>query len=163
MNKSYVLILCLCFQHIMAGSITVDIITTENNTPIGPIKFEDTDYGLLITPALTLMSPGLHGLHIHQNPSCANFGKAAGGHLDSLKTNKHLGPYQAGHLGDLPVLYVDQSGSATSVILAPKLKAKDITNRSIMIHQDGDNYSDKPLPLGGGNARVACGVITSQK
>ncbi|MBF9200908.1 superoxide dismutase, partial [Acinetobacter baumannii] len=23
----------------------------------------------------------------------------------------------------------------------------------------GDNYSDSPLPLGGGGARIACGVI----
>ncbi|SSP59941.1 Cu/Zn superoxide dismutase [Acinetobacter baumannii] len=28
-----------------------------------------------------------------------------------------------------------------------------------MIHAGGDNYSDSPLPLGGGGARIACGVI----
>ena len=28
-----------------------------------------------------------------------------------------------------------------------------------MIHVGGDNYSDMPLPLGGGGARIACGVI----
>jgi Cu-Zn family superoxide dismutase len=28
-----------------------------------------------------------------------------------------------------------------------------------MIHQGGDNYSDDPKKLGGGGARVACGVI----
>ncbi|MBV8452160.1 MAG: superoxide dismutase, partial [Deltaproteobacteria bacterium] len=26
-------------------------------------------------------------------------------------------------------------------------------------HAGGDNYSDTPLPLGGGGARLACGVI----
>jgi Cu-Zn family superoxide dismutase len=28
-----------------------------------------------------------------------------------------------------------------------------------MIHEGGDNYSDKPKPLGGGGARIACGVV----
>ncbi|WP_324128836.1 superoxide dismutase family protein, partial [Acinetobacter baumannii] len=28
-----------------------------------------------------------------------------------------------------------------------------------MIHAGGDNYSDSPQPLGGGGARIACGVI----
>jgi superoxide dismutase, Cu-Zn family len=28
-----------------------------------------------------------------------------------------------------------------------------------MIHSGGDNYSDAPAPLGGGGARIACGVI----
>jgi len=28
-----------------------------------------------------------------------------------------------------------------------------------MIHAGGDNYADQPAPLGGGGARVACGVI----
>jgi Cu-Zn family superoxide dismutase len=28
-----------------------------------------------------------------------------------------------------------------------------------MVHVGGDNYSDKPKPLGGGGARFACGVI----
>jgi Cu-Zn family superoxide dismutase len=28
-----------------------------------------------------------------------------------------------------------------------------------MIHAGGDNYADKPAPLGGGGERIACGVI----
>ena len=28
-----------------------------------------------------------------------------------------------------------------------------------MVHASGDNYSDDPAPLGGGGARIACGVI----
>jgi Cu-Zn family superoxide dismutase len=28
-----------------------------------------------------------------------------------------------------------------------------------MIHAGGDNYSDEPEPLGGGGARIACGVV----
>jgi Cu-Zn family superoxide dismutase len=35
----------------------------------------------------------------------------------------------------------------------------DVKGRSLMIHAGGDNYADQPAPLGGGGARVACGVI----
>jgi len=39
------------------------------------------------------------------------------------------------------------------------LKVIDIKGRSLMIHAGGDNYSDMPVSLGGGGARVACGVV----
>ncbi len=86
-------------------------------------------------------------------------GFAAGGHYDPAHTKKHLGPLStAGHRGDLPVLVVDR-GDATPPVNAPHLTVAEIRGRSIMIHAGGDNYSDIPLPLGGGGARIDCGVI----
>jgi Cu-Zn family superoxide dismutase len=35
----------------------------------------------------------------------------------------------------------------------------EVKGRSIMIHAGGDNYSDQPVPLGGGGGRTACGVV----
>ncbi|MEW3177732.1 superoxide dismutase family protein, partial [Escherichia coli] len=31
--------------------------------------------------------------------------------------------------------------------------------RSLMLHAGGDNHDDHPEPLGGGGARIACGII----
>ena len=59
----------------------------------------------------------------------------------------------------MPFLYVGADGKAASPVLAPRLKVADLTGRSFMIHAGGDNYSDNPEALGGGGARVACGVI----
>ncbi len=137
---------------------------------LGKITVEKTDYGLLFTPNLKDLTPGIHGFHIHDKPDCGPStdpqGKitpagAAGGHMDPEKTGKHLGPYNKdGHLGDLPALYVNADGVASYPVLAPKLsKLSQIKNRSIMIHAGGDNHSDNPAPLGGGGARMACGVI----
>jgi Cu-Zn family superoxide dismutase len=84
---------------------------------------------------------------------------AAGGHFDPAGTKKHAAPWGDGHLGDLPPLFVDASGVATQPVLAPRLKAADIVGRSIMVHAGGDNHADHPAPLGGGGARVACGVV----
>ncbi|MEY0949143.1 superoxide dismutase [Cu-Zn] SodC [Providencia manganoxydans] len=136
---------------------------------IGEVVISETDYGLLFTPKLTGLAPGIHGFHIHENPSCdagEKEGKMvpalkAGGHLDPEKTGVHKGPYdKTGHLGDLPGLVVDTKGNADYAVLAPRLKElKAVEKHAIMVHVGGDNYSDHPEALGGGGARMACGVI----
>lgn len=142
-----------------AQELTANIYTTDNKQEaIGTVVFRDTPYGLLILPHLTHLSPGAHGFHLHQYPSCSEEGMGAGGHFDPNKSDSHQGPYGQGHLGDLPILYVDNTGQATTPTLAPRLKTSDITNLSLMVHQGGDNYTDTPK-LGGGGARIACGVV----
>lgn len=146
-----------------------DALSSGTGENIGEITVSETPYGLLFTPHLNGLTPGIHGFHVHTNPSCMpgmKDGKEvpalmAGGHLDPEKTGKHLGPYNdKGHLGDLPGLVVNADGTATYPLLAPRLKSlSELKGHSLMIHKGGDNYSDKPAPLGGGGARFACGVI----
>ena len=131
----------------------------NNGGNIGYVTAQDTKHGLLLTPHLQHLSPGIHGFHIHAYPNCGDHGKKAGPHFDPRKTNKHLGPYGQGHLGDLPVLIVNKQAKASLPVLAPRLAVKDIRNHSLMIHKHGDNYSDKPKANGGGGKRLACGVI----
>lgn len=136
------------------------VLKGDNHKFIGNVTAVDTNFGLLLTPRLHNLPAGIHGFHVHVNPSCKNNGEAAGGHLDPTGSNRHLGPYNiSGHLGDLPVLIVAKNGWATLPVLAPRLKVKDILNHSLMIHEGGDNYSDIPAKLGGGGPRLACGVI----
>ena len=135
---------------------------------IGTVKVAETPYGTLFTPNLHGLAPGLHGFHLHAEGSCGPGekdgvmvpGLAAGGHYDPAGTGVHAGPYDEGHLGDLPALYVDEKGRATHPVLAPRLKLTDLRGRSLMIHAGGDNYAGHPDPMGGGGDRVACGVIT---
>ena len=134
---------------------------------IGTVTASDSKFGLILTPQLSDLTPGLHGFHVHDKPDCSHAMKdgkavpalAAGGHYDPANTGKHEGPYGNGHLGDLPALSVAADGKATLPVLAPRLKAADIKGRSLMIHVGGDNYADTPAPLGGGGARAACGVV----
>jgi superoxide dismutase, Cu-Zn family len=151
------------------GEATVNSISTSGiGARLGTVTFTDTAGGLLITPKLSGLPPGQHGFHIHEKGDCGpgmNQGKpapgfAAGGHYDPAHTKKHLGPFStAGHRGDLPVLVVDSKGDVTQPVSAPHLTVAEIRGRSVMIHAGGDNYSDTPAPLGGGGARIACGVI----
>ena len=149
-------------SHAMENKITVKQVSLSGTTGVnmGTVSFENSRYGLLIKPHLSGLTPGLHGFHVHINPSCADNGSAAGGHLDPAHTNKHLGPFNPnGHLGDLPALYVANDGTATQTMIAPRLQLSDLQNHSIMIHAGGDNYSDEPAKLGGGGSRFACGVV----
>jgi len=150
-------------------TITMHKVNTEGTAEsVGTVAVSESAHGLVFTPQLKGLEPGLHGFHVHENPSCdpaEDGGKtviagAAGGHFDPEKTGKHGFPWGDEHLGDLPALYVDDDGNASTPVLAPRLKSlSDVTGRSLMVHQGGDNHADHPKPLGGGGGRVACGII----
>ncbi|WP_346836938.1 superoxide dismutase [Cu-Zn] SodC [Microbulbifer sp. SAOS-129_SWC] len=160
----------LLLSGLAQADITIEMHAVNKNgvgKAIGTVTVTQNRYGLVFTPALQGLHEGLHGFHVHQNPSCAPMEKdgkmvpalGAGGHYDPKSIGRHSFPWGTGHLGDLPALYVDSSGRATSPVLAPRLKLSDLKGRALMIHAGGDNYSDNPKPLGGGGPRVACGVI----
>jgi len=149
--------------------VEMNLVTSQGvGQSIGTVKITETDKGLEFAPDLKALPPGDHGFHVHAKGTCEpamkegkpSAAEAAGGHLDPHTTGKHEGPEGAGHTGDLPVLQVNNDGKATQPVVSPRLKKLDeVKNRSLMIHVGGDNYSDKPEPLGGGGARYACGVI----
>jgi len=136
---------------------------------VGTVRIVETRYGLVFYPSLTGLPPGLHGFHVHENASCAAAkqdgtpvpGGAAGGHLDPRGSKRHGEPWGNGHLGDLPPLHVSVNGLAGNPVLAPRLKLSDVLHHALMVHAGGDNHSDHPAALGGGGARIACGVIST--
>ena len=156
---------------VQAAEVTVTLTAVDANgigAPVGVVRIVETSYGLAFYPELKGIVPGLHGFHVHENPSCAPgvangapaAAIAAGGHYDPAGTKKHGTPWGDGHLGDLPALYVAADGTAANPVLAPRMKSlADVNNRALMGHAGGDNHADHPAPLGGGGARVACGVI----
>jgi Cu-Zn family superoxide dismutase len=159
---------------VAAGAARADIVVPMNlvdengiGAPIGNVTVSETAYGLVFTPSLEKLPPGLHGFHVHEKPSCAPGEKdgkkvaalGAGPHYDPKAAGKHGLPWGDGHLGDLPALYVAADGKAAYPVLAPRLKLADLQGRSLMVHAGGDNHDDHPMPLGGGGARFACGVV----
>lgn len=149
----------------------VFILTHWGSSPsAGTVTFVDLPQGLQIRIDLRGLPPGRHGFHVHENPSCRNIimpdgrvipGGAAGGHFDPDESGNHLGPNGGGHKGDLPELEVGIDGTAKGVmsVIITNVKAADFKEHSVVIHSAGDNYSDAPSSLGGGRARLACGVI----
>jgi Cu-Zn family superoxide dismutase len=157
--------------HAADTSITVPLNFVDEKGIVnaaGDVVITESQYGLVFTPNLSGLPAGVHGFHVHENASCdpgMKDGKpgaalAAGGHWDPNKTGKHAGPYGDGHMGDLPALYAGADGKATYPVLAPRLHSLDsLRGHALMVHAGGDNHDDHPAPLGGGGARIACGVI----
>jgi Cu-Zn family superoxide dismutase len=123
------------------------------------------------------LTPGLHGIHIHEVGNCEPF-SAAKGHYDGnvdqnvnpeASVNTGLGnhPY---HLGDLQNLYVNDNrkGSlytvTSRVTLASGLNTLfDQDGSAFIIHELQDKYlPDPPTKDAPGGARIACGVIVKQ-
>jgi len=157
-----------------AGEIEASInFTSETGIgeSIGSISAQDTEYGLLLTPALSGLVPGIHAFHVHTNPDCGPAekdgklvpGLAAGGHYDPQNTGRHEGSHRNSlgdlPLGDLPPLVVNSEGNATAPVLAPWLTTEDLQGRSLIIHLHGHNHADSPLPPSGEAPRLACGVF----
>jgi Cu-Zn family superoxide dismutase len=137
---------------------------------LGRIVISKATHGIVLTPELTGLPPGAHGFHVHEVADCSPAqndegemaaAQAAGDHYDPEGKMQHGSPLVGdGHLGDLPVLVVDQLGRATEAVEASRLSFEDIDNRALMIHAGGDNFSDVPEKAGGGGERIACGIIT---
>jgi Cu-Zn family superoxide dismutase len=169
MKKTFtILAIALAVPVLADVSVTMNAVDASGiGAAVGTVTISQSAHGLVFTPALTGLSPGLHGFHLHQNASCApgvQEGKtvpalAAGGHYDPDATGRHGTPWGDGHKGDLPPLVVDAAGAAAQPVLAPRLSMGDLKGRALMVHAGGDNHADHPMPLGGGGARVACGVI----
>lgn len=168
MEKILLSTLLLASINVSAADLSVKMTDLDTGKIVGTISAEQTKYGVVFTPHLTNLPAGIHGFHVHVNPSCGTsekmgktvLGGAAGGHYDPMKTNKHGYAWtNDNHLGDLPPLYVDMKGNVEQPVLAPRLKLSGLKGRALMIHAGGDNHSDHPKPLGGGGARLVCGVI----
>lgn len=98
---------------------------------------------------------GPHGFHIHEFGNCSvgdptNPFTAAGEHWNP--TNQPHG----NHVGDFPVLF-SNNGTASMYFFTDKFRVRDIIGRSIIIHQNPDDYRSQPA--GNSGKRLACGVI----
>ena len=162
-------LLTACHSYYDGAQSDVFAVNTEGTGEnIGLVVFQDTPTGLFMTVDLKNLPQGEHGFHIHENPDCDALADAqgkiqpalkAGGHYDPNKTGRHLGPNHEGHKGDLPVLKADANGQVKTSFYMPHLRVEELKNRAIVVHAGGDNYQDTPVALGGGGARIACGII----
>ncbi|WFD11875.1 superoxide dismutase family protein [Tepidibacter hydrothermalis] len=98
---------------------------------------------------------GPFGFHIHEFGNC-NIGesdnpfKDAGGHWNP--TDQPHG----NHAGDFPVLF-SNNGRAIMAFFTNKFKVRDVIGKSIIIHENLDDYTTQPS--GNAGRRMACGII----
>jgi len=90
-------------------SVTMHAVSAAGTgAALGNISIEQTQYGVVFTPSLTGLVPGVHGFHVHENANCGSAEKdgkpgaalAAGGHYDPDNTKTHGLPWGLGHRGE---------------------------------------------------------------
>ena len=136
---------------IQGGSDYPDIIGTANfyETRWGEGLMVEVELDRL--PNSASLSPRFLGMHIHENGDCG------GEHF--ADTGMHYNPTGAVHpyhLGDLPPV-LNSNGYAYQIFYDGYLGIQDILNRSIIIHQNRDDFTTQPS--GDSGNKIACGVI----
>lgn len=140
---------------------------TAGNQATGTVSFEQAQDTTQVKVALTGLTPGPHGFHIHEKGDCSSKdATSAGGHYNPTQKS-HGAPTataNARHVGDLGNLTADATGKATLTLRDPLLKLSgdtSIVNRAVIVHAKADDLKSQPAGDAGG--RVACGVITAAK
>ena len=79
MNKVKVFIftaIAMAISHqVLAQNLTVKMTNLQTGKSVGMIELSQNEYGVVFTPELADLTPGMHGFHIHQNGNCGSIEK----------------------------------------------------------------------------------------
>ena len=130
----------------------------------GTVTFTQEAGGVKIVADLDGLSPGKHGIHIHEKADLSDPKLAgAGGHFNpGGAAHKHAGPMdKSRHAGDLGNIDADQSGHArlelTDDALSIDGPKNGVVGHSVIVHAKEDDL--KGQPAGNSGDRIAGGVI----
>mgnify|MGYP000023502147 CR=1 FL=1 len=153
----------------VAVSARASIKGTQPDSQIdGVVDFVETGDGVQVVASVAYVpNPGKHGFHIHENGSCEDGGKAAGGHFNADGT-KHgfllADGHGKAHTGDMGNIKIDQNGNGTLVIFMPGLSLakghRNIAGKAVILHEGEDDFGQ---PTGNAGSRIGCGEIILNK
>ena len=141
--------------------------TAEGSAVAGTAALTDTPQGLRVNVHVSNVSPGDHGLHIHENGSCADLGKGAGGHYNPDGVQHGYLPKDGAtmaHAGDMGNIIVGADGTGTLEVVLPGVAltsgAHTVNGRAIILHEKTDDFGQ---PTGNAGGRIGCGPILLNK
>lgn len=140
-----------------------DIISADGEA-IGILNMLDGPNGMLIEVTIDPngLTPGWHGLHLHQVGNCDDLGvfKNSGGHVGKVADGHGLLNPKGPEGGDLPNIWAAIDGSAgyeAFTTLTTGADLADADGAALIIHEARDDHMTQPI--GGAGGRVACAVI----
>jgi Cu-Zn family superoxide dismutase len=138
--------------------------------PAGTATFTQSGGIVKVKVAATGLTPGKHGIHVHEAGKCdgPDF-KSAGAHFNPHGRKHGLDNDQGAHGGDMPNLEASGQGAASLQFVLHGLtldpgEAKsllDANGSALVIHAKADDQ--KTDPAGDSGDRVACGVIAATR
>ena len=154
------------FANAETKSAQAKIVNAEGRQ-IGTAEFVPLGQDVKVSVNVSELTPGEHGIHIHNVGKCEGPAFAsAGGHFNP--TNTHHGIHNAAaphpHVGDLLNLLVDKSGKGSADLVIGGATLDEGANSlfheggtALVIHAKGDDLMSDPS--GNSGDRIACGVI----
>lgn len=142
------------------------IMNDSKGNTIGLATFtQDANDTVRVNVTVSGLTPGLHGIHIHDKGICIGPSfTSAGGHYNPLGKEHGLLNPKGPHAGDLPNLEVGADGkgymnvTTKLVTLSPGPTTLFTANgTALVIHAGPDDLITDPA--GNSGARIACGVI----
>ncbi len=150
-------------------------ILNAQGATIGTASFKEGPWGVVIRLRFNARSltPGWHGVHLHQNGDCADFAagfQASGAHVGHLASGPQHGLLNAAgpEEGDLANIYAADAGAFGAELFTPNVtlagEAQDwrmplltAKGAALIVHASADDHTTQPI--GGAGARVACAAI----
>ena len=198
----FAMVLTLAIGVIAAGLFTASVgaddatakavLHNAAGAEIGVVKFIQQGSDVLVkADGLSFpgsFATGFKGFHVHATGVCdpAAVDPSTGATVPFLSAGGHYNPTSTthgSHGGDMPVLQVNDDGSAWSRFKTDRFDVEDIVGRAVIVHAAADNFGNVPVGTGAtqyapnstgttnatatgltantGNAgaRYACGVI----
>lgn len=148
----------------MKGSIMKCIAVlhpTKGSSVSGVVRFEAIEGGVHVVADISGLTPGKHGIHIHEYGDCSSDdGSSAGGHFNPNGMPHGMPTSEQRHVGDLGNIEADKDGKAHLDYVDAMISfsgKNSIVGRGVIVHEKEDDL--KTQPTGAAGARIACGVI----
>ncbi|KAG8437842.1 hypothetical protein GDO86_008516 [Hymenochirus boettgeri] len=126
----------------------------------GVVRFLQASESIcIIEGTLDGLSPGLHGIHVHEFGDISDGCESCGGHYNPHGT-LHGGPEDVErHVGDLGNIFASENGRASFRLKDKYLKVHDIIGRSLVVDEGEDDFGHGDTGTGNTGKRLACGII----
>jgi Cu-Zn family superoxide dismutase len=168
MKRAFKLAACAMFLSSCATvppdgpSATAIVRPASGSQAHGSVKFTQVGARVRVDAEIAALSPGKHGIHIHEKGDCSAPDAASTGPHFNPTAKKHGAPDSSDrHSGDLGNLTANEYGKAELSIMVDGLSvgkgADGVIGRGLVVHANPDDL--KTDPSGNSGDRIGCGVI----
>lgn len=150
------------------GQSAVAMIGDGHQSIKGVVRFSAIDNqsdGCVVDGVVDGLSPGLHGIHVHECGDLSEGCESVGEHYNP-RSSPHGGPNDppdSRHAGDLGNIRAGNDGRATFRFIDPILNVSEIIGRSVVLTENADDLGkgghEKSPVDGNSGRRLACGII----